>query len=279
MTTAAAGRLRWRFTHVRGRTTRYAAGGSGDPVVFLHGWGLSHRSYRAALTRLAAGASVHAPALPGFGGTPPLPPEELSLEGYARWVADFVAAVGLEVPVTLIGHSFGGGVALQTAYDHPELVARLVLVNSIGGSEWRAGPDGRDRPVWDWGVHVSTRSLSPRVLTRVLPVVAEDVARNALRHPRALWHVGRLAREANLEAQLATLRRRRLPVFVLWGREDRVIPLASAQAFVGGAPGVELHTVSGDHNWLISDPDLFAEVMTNVVGGGAGDDDPLPATG
>ncbi|HWJ82304.1 MAG TPA: alpha/beta fold hydrolase [Nocardioides sp.] len=256
--------LAWESACVQGRPINYVTGGDGHPVVFLHGWALSHRSYRAALGRLQrAGAAVYAPSLPGFGGTPPLRPDALSLEGYGRWVADFIVAAGITGPVTLIGHSFGGGVALQTAHDHPHLVCRLVLVNAVGGSEWKTGRALRDRPLWDWGLHLGTNVLSPRRVSRVLPVVLEDAIGNALRNPKGVWHVGRLARDANLEEQLATVRRRRLPVFILWGKEDRVIPLASVEALARDA---EVHTVPGDHNWLITDPDRFAEVMTNVVG-------------
>ena len=267
--------LRWRTASVQGRPAHYGVAGRVDPVVFVHGWGLSHRSYRAALQALVrSGSRVYAPALPGFGGTAPLPRADLSLAGYAQWMADYFDALEIAGPVTLIGHSFGGGVALQTAYDHTDSVSRLVLVNSIGGSGWRRNRAMRDRPLWDWGLHLSAGALSPRGLTRVLPVIAADAATNAVHHPHVLWQVGRLAREANLEEQLAWLRRRRMPIFILWGRSDRVIPLASVEALVGATKGVELHTVPGGHDWLISDPDLFAEVMTNVVGPTA---DPSPA--
>lgn len=263
------GRLRWRSTCVQGRLARYGVAGAddGDLVVFVHGWALSHRSYGAALERLVDnGARVYAPALPGFGDTAPLPRAELSMAGYARWLADFMSAVGAAGPVTLVGHSFGGGVALQAAHDNPGTVNRLVLVNSIGGSLWKTGRAMRERPLWDWGLHLSAGALSPRAVTRVLPVVARDAVGNLVRHPRVLWEVGRLARDANLEVQLAALRRRRLPVFILWGRDDRVIPLASAEALVASTDGIQLLTVPGDHNWLISDPSMFVEMMTNVVG-------------
>lgn len=259
--------LRWRSTLVQGRDARYGVAGDGDPVVFVHGWGLSQRSYRAALHRLVrTGARVYAPALPGFGGTAPLPRAELSMAGYAKWLQAFLDEVEVPQPVTLIGHSFGGGVALKTAHDHPRAVSRLVLVNSVGGSVWKADKAMRDRPIWDWGLHLSAGALSPRGLTRVVPVVAADAVSNAIQHPHVLWAVGRLARDANLEDELAAVRRRRLPVFVLWGRNDRVIPLASAEALIGTSDGTEIQTVAGDHGWLIADPGLFAEVITNVMG-------------
>ena len=156
-------RLTWQRTTVQGRPAVYGVAGQGRPLVFLHGWGLSHRSYRRALGELIGkGVRIYAPALPGFGGTARLPDEDLSLLGFARWVRDFVSGVVVgEEAVILIGHSFGGGVAVQTAHDHPALASRLVLVNSIGGSVWKA--DGvsrtmRDRPWWDWGLHLTAHA-------------------------------------------------------------------------------------------------------------------------
>lgn len=124
---------------VEGRRASYLVGGKGPVVVFLHGWGLAGTpTYVDGLNMLCEqGFRVFAPALPGFGSAD-LSAEDLSLAGYARWVVDFVAAVGVTGPVSLVGYSFGGGVAIRTAHDWPERVGRLVLVNSIGGSVWRA---------------------------------------------------------------------------------------------------------------------------------------------
>ena len=263
-------RLTWQRTTVQGRPAVYGVAGQGRPLVFLHGWGLSHRSYRRALGELIGkGVRIYAPALPGFGGTARLPDEDLSLLGFARWVRDFVSGVVVgEEAVILIGHSFGGGVAVQTAHDHPALASRLVLVNSIGGSVWKA--DGvsrtmRDRPWWDWGLHLTAHALSHRSLTRVLPVIAADAVPNAVRHPDLLWRVGRLAREANLTRELEELRRRRLPVVIVWGLGDRIVPWACVGSLIEALGDPEVLTVPGDHSWLIVDPERFAEIITNVV--------------
>ena len=93
---AAPARLTWQRTTVQGRPAVYGVAGEGRPLVFLHGWGLSHRSYRRALGELIGkGVRIYAPALPGFGGTARLPEEDLSLSGFARWVHDFVSEVGV----------------------------------------------------------------------------------------------------------------------------------------------------------------------------------------
>jgi pimeloyl-ACP methyl ester carboxylesterase len=236
-------------------------------VVFLHGWALSDHTYRGSLDRLARhGFTVLAPALPGFGGTAGLPQDQLSLGGYADWLADLLDEIGHPGAVTLVGHSFGGAVAIRFAYEQPERVSQLVLVNSIGGATWST--EGRlmtDRSLGDWGVHLGAELVSTRGLTRVLPVIASDAVRHALLRPATLWRVGRLAREAALGVELEELKRRRLPVAVLWGREDTVIPWACAESLIEALGDPQVVTVPGNHGWLISDPGRFVEVLTNVL--------------
>jgi pimeloyl-ACP methyl ester carboxylesterase len=260
-----------RIVTVDGRPAAYGLAGEGAPLVFLHGWGLAHRAYGPALARLVAkGMQVYAPALPGFGGTAALPAKRLSLAGYAGWVERFIATMEIEQPVTLVGHSFGGGVAIQTAHDWPDRVARLILVNSIGGSAW-SHHNGmvrliRERPLWDWGLHLQVDLLPVRQLTRVVPVIAADALPNLLRNPRAIWQVGHLARMADLTAELEELKLRRLPVVVLWGQRDRLLPRACLDSLRAALGDPQLITVPGAHSWLLADPDGFGEVMTNVIG-------------
>lgn len=264
-------RLRWDRAVVDGRAGEFVVAGEGPPVVLLHGWGLTHRTYRNALTALATrGAQVWAPTLPGFGGTAELPADQLSLRAYATWVVAFFDAIGLAEPVTLVGHSFGGGVAIQVAHDSPGRVSRLVCVNSIGGSAWTEERGVvrslAQRPLWDWGLHLQADLLPWRQATRVIPVILGDAVPNLLRNPGALWRVGRLARSADLTAELGELKRRKLPVVVLWGRDDNVLPPACLASLRGALGDPEVITVDGNHSWLLSNPKAFGEVMTNIVG-------------
>jgi pimeloyl-ACP methyl ester carboxylesterase len=267
----SAHHLTWEQTVVAGRPALYGVAGSGPPVVFLHGWALGHHSYKRGLRRLVeSGVRVHAPALPGFGGTPDLPGEQFSLDGYARWVIEFLDAVGVSEPVTLIGHSFGGGVAIRAAADAPDRVARLIVINSIGGSAWtdRRGilRSMTERPSWDWGLHLQADLWPLRQATRVLPVILEDALPNLLHNPRALWRVGRLARTANLSQELEQLKQRQLPVVILWGDGDKLLPSSSLESLRTALGDPEVHTVPGTHSWLLADPAGFGEVMTNVIG-------------
>lgn len=258
--------LVWRRARVGGRAAPYGLVGEGLPVLFLHGWGLGHQTYRSVLQRIAAhGAQVWAPALPGFSGTADLPPALFSFAGYARWTAGFLDAVELDEPAVVVGHSFGGGVAIQLAHDFRERVRSLVLVNSIGGSVWQRGNRLHaiaDRPLWDWGLHFPSDIWPLRQATRVMPVVLSDAVPNLMRNPRAFVKVANLARRADLRAELEEIRARETPVTVLWAERDGIIPRASFDA-ICTAVGSVGRVVPGSHSWLLADPHVFGEVITN----------------
>ncbi len=256
----------WKRTWVQDRPAFYGVAGEGLPVVVLHGWALGHHSYRTVVQRIAAqGCRVWAPALPGFAGTHDLAAQDFTLGGYALWLDRFLDAVGVDEKVVVVGHSFGGGVAIRFAHDHPNRVRSLVLVNSIGGSAWRKGRTLRsiaERPLWDWGLHAPGDIFPIRQATRVIPVILEDALPNLVRNPRSLVRVGNLARRADLRAELEELKRRELPVTVLWGSRDGVIPRESFEA-ICVALGADGTVIDGTHSWMLADPDAFGEVITN----------------
>ena len=262
--------LRWHRTTLDGRVACYGEAGDGPPLVFIHGWGLKARTYGNVLPQLArAGVRVIAPALPGFGRSDALG-QDLSWERLAEWLADLLDHVGVHEPAFLVGHSFGGAVATATAWYHPEVARSLVLVNSVGGSVWRDGDDERearhlaDRPIWDWGIHFPA-DLRTKKVRRVVPVIAKDFVGNALRNPRALAMAANMARTADLRGELAELAEQGLPVTILWGDQDRVVPEAAfaASCAAAGATGDIIRDAG--HAWLLADPESFGEIMTNSL--------------
>ena len=265
-----AGWLTWKRTEVDGRTALYGEAGEGPPVLFLHGWGLDHKAYKRSLSRLVtAGVHVFAPALPGFGGTAALPRDAADLTGFVAWVEHFLDQVGVTEPALIMGHSFGGGVAIRFAHDHMDRTRALVLVNSIGGSAWtHKGSTIRsmaERPLWDWGIHLPADIFPTRQARKVLPVIVAEALPNLLRDPRAFWSAAGVARRADLTIELDELRKRGVPVVVLWGRSDQIITQDSFEAMCLALGRPHVITVPGTHSWLIADPDAFGEVMTNVL--------------
>jgi pimeloyl-ACP methyl ester carboxylesterase len=253
-------------TWVQDRPAAYSVAGEGMPVLLLHGWALAHHTYRGVMQAIASqGCRVFAPAMPGFGGTGGLPGSSFSMSGYARWVSDFMAALEVSEAAVVMGHSFGGGVAVRYAFENRAKVRSLVLVNAVGGSSWRKGNTLRsisERPLWDWGLHFPSDVWPLRQATKVVPVMAEDFVPNMLRNPRAMLRVAGLARRADLRRELEQLRDQGLPISIIWATRDGVVPRESFEALCV-ASGVEGTVIEGSHSWLLAEPDRFGEVITN----------------
>lgn len=112
-----------------GTTISYEDVGTGDPpIVLVHGLG-NHGHFRRQIDHLSAAHRVVAPDLPGFG-TSADPAEEYSIGGYADDVARMCGRLQLTKPV-IVGHSMGGGVAVELAAAHPDLPLALVLLDPI----------------------------------------------------------------------------------------------------------------------------------------------------
>ncbi|TBR17610.1 MAG: alpha/beta fold hydrolase, partial [Chitinophagaceae bacterium] len=128
----AVAQPRWRDVLVDDAVMRVMEAGDpdADPLLFLHGWGLSPRCYADGICRLTAGGvRVIAPCLPGFGGSDGPPLSGIDLPAYAHRVGRLLDVLGVERPVFVAGHSFGGGVGLQLATERPERVRSLTLIN------------------------------------------------------------------------------------------------------------------------------------------------------
>jgi pimeloyl-ACP methyl ester carboxylesterase len=116
---------------VSGLPTGTCVVGEGRPVLALHGWGGNIRSFWPVAERLnPKGYQLHLLDLPGFGQSAP-PPESWGVADYARFVIAYLDAAGLDYPAVL-GHSFGGRIALILAADYPQRVHKMVLADSAG---------------------------------------------------------------------------------------------------------------------------------------------------
>ena len=134
----------WRTVDVDGAAMRVMEAGTGDPLLFLHGWGLSPRTYAAGVTRpTAAGVRVIAPCLPGFGGSDGPPLRHVDMLAYGTRVGRLLDVLGIERPVFVAGHSFRGGVAIQLC-DRPTRAGALAHADQLDRRRTRtAGGSGR----------------------------------------------------------------------------------------------------------------------------------------
>ena len=263
--------VHWRDVLVDGAVVRVMEVGdpTADPLLFLHGWGLSPQCYAEGIARLTAtGVRVIAPALPGFGGSdgPRLLGwsrgwrHGVDLPEYARRVGRLLDVLGLEHPVFVAGHSFGGGIAIQLATDRPERVRSLTLINAVGGAPSRRA--GLADASWLWWAAGAVTELSPRELARAAPSMLRSFVPNVVRKPVTLALTARLALTASLAGQAAALVEQGLPVLFVWGDADRLIAPGELGAVAGSLPA---EVVRGRHGWLMTRPEEFAALLRNAL--------------
>jgi pimeloyl-ACP methyl ester carboxylesterase len=260
-TTPAGSRPTWRTVDVDGAGMRVMTAGTGDPLLFLHGWGLSPRTYAAGITRLtSAGLQVIAPALPGFAGSDGPPLRGISLPAYAQRVGRLLDVLGVDKPAFVVGHSFGGGVALQLATDRPERVRSLTVINSVGGAPGqRTGLVDASWLRWALG---TVGELSPREIARSTPAMLRAFVPNALRKPVTLALTAKLALTCDLADQAAALVASNLPVLFVWGDDDRLVLPGALKEVAGSLPA---EVVRGRHGWLLSRPEEFSTLLRNAL--------------
>jgi len=240
---------------LHGHRVSYRIGGSGPLLVLVHGITSSSQNWEPVLPLLAERFTVVAPDLLGHGASAK-PQGDYSLGAYACLVRDLLLALGHE-RATIVGHSLGGGVAMQFSYQFPERVERLVLVSSGGLGQdvhplLRAAalpasefvlPLITARPLRDAGAAVG--HLLGRVgltigsdlgeMARGLASLADLSARQAFVHTvRAVIDPTGQRVDATDRLYLAET----VPTLLIWGGRDRIIPAAHgthAQALMPGS--------------------------------------------
>lgn len=206
----------------------YEQAGGGIPVLLLHGFPFHRDLYGPVLPALAQRALVVAVDLPGFGGSPALP-QGFTLEAMGERVLAFARACGVSRFV-LVGHSMGGYVALEMAAQDPGSLLGLVLLSS---HPYADSPEARLRR--QEGVAMIRQGLREEFLKSFLPRLLSPATRQ--RFPRLSQELASMAAEVSdqvlvgsLEAMAGrrdhstTLGKVAVPVLVLVGEEDTLIP-------------------------------------------------------
>jgi pimeloyl-ACP methyl ester carboxylesterase len=242
-----------RYETIAGYRTHYVVAGSGPPLVLVHGVGGSLVSYQRNIAELATVARVYALDLPGHGHSP-APESEYRAEDGAAFVRAFIQEVCGE-PAALVGLSAGGLMCALAAAEQPELVTRLVLVSSAGFGRRVSWPlrmltlplVGRfietptprqvraalERQVYD------PATITPELVEAVYDVWRQPGNRRAflrsLRSNLTLLGVRRWRRHLRTASKLA------VPVLIVWGKNDRTIPVRYAYRAVKRVAGARLH--------------------------------------
>jgi pimeloyl-ACP methyl ester carboxylesterase len=269
---------------LHGHRVSYQVAGDGDELlVLLHGITSTAEAWREVMPRLAERYTVVAPDLIGHGRSAK-PRGDYSLGAYAAGVRDLLAVLGFERG-TVVGHSFGGGIAMQFAYLFPEYSERLALIASGGlglevhpllraatlpGSEWVLPLIAREWPVRAGG---AVRSAAARLGIEAGPDLAEfargyasltaEGASDAFIHTMrsVIDHEGQRVSALD-RLYLAD----QLPTLIVWGDSDPVIPVEhgrNAHRIVEHSRYVE---IEGSGHWPMLDaPNRVVSELTSLM--------------
>jgi pimeloyl-ACP methyl ester carboxylesterase len=210
--------------------------GHGKPVVFLHGYPLNHAMWEPQLEGLSAGHHVVLLDLPGYGLAQDSPVPE-TLSGFAESVHHTLAR-RFSAPAVVVGHSFGGYVALEWFRHHPEQFQALVLTNT------RSEPDSAEarekrlataRRLENPGQHLDVEETARGVLapaTWEAGGLVPNTVRAMVRSAQSRTIIGTLKAIAGRPDLTPVLPTITVPTLVIWGEEDTLIPPAQSRSMV-----------------------------------------------
>jgi pimeloyl-ACP methyl ester carboxylesterase len=273
------------FRTIHGHRRAFRIAGSGPVIVLLHGVGDSSTTWEPVHARLAQRFTVIAPDLLGHGESDK-PRADYSLAAFANGLRDLLTALEID-RVTLVGHSLGGGIAAQFAYQYPEFVERVVLVSAGGVTKdvslalrAAAMPMGAEAlSLLRIPGAASALELASRAVGSVVGSTrfTRDVASlprliGGLRKPGAVAAFARTLRSVvDTQGQFVTMLDRTylmqdLPVQIIWGEDDLIIPAGHARLAHQQIPGSRLvileesgHMPHGDH------PERFVHIVEQFI--------------
>ena len=231
------------------------------PIIILHGWGWpisSSQWIRVKELLENGGYTIFVPDLPGFGKTPP-PSKPWMINDYVEWVKDFCDKHNLS-QVFLLGHSFGGSVAVKFSTRYPRRVVKLVLIDSAGIRKKRLKKEIQKKvahflnnfsflPFYSFVRKIAYRTLfrhSDYLLTEgvikqtYLNVIGEDIS--------------------NIFSNIS------VPTLLIWGKKDNITPLNHAYFIKEKIPGAKLEIIPDvKHNPHREAPEILAKKILNFI--------------
>jgi pimeloyl-ACP methyl ester carboxylesterase len=270
---------------VHGYKRAFIRAGEGPALLLLHGIGNNCQTWAGVIDRLAETHTVIAPDLLGHGRSDK-PRGDYSIAAYANGMRDLLSVLDIE-QATVVGHSLGGGIALQFAYQFPERCQRLALVGSGGlGPELSAGLRAATLPGAELvltalagisgplrvGLQVLERAGRTTGWRRVGDFAEAGDALLALRDVEARRAFLRTLRGVvDARGQAVTALDRlyladSIPMLVVWGSRDPIVPALHAETVRSLVPSARVEVFDSAGHWPhLDEPDRFCDVLLDFI--------------
>ncbi|TFV74870.1 alpha/beta fold hydrolase [Blastococcus sp. CT_GayMR19] len=270
---------------VHGHRRAFVRAGSGPALLLLHGIGNNCQTWAGVIDRLAESHTVLAPDLLGHGASDK-PRGDYSIAAYANGMRDLLTVLDIE-RATVVGHSLGGGIALQFAYQFPERCERLALVGSGGlGPELSAGLRAATLPGAELVLTALTGVSGPlrlgmQALDRIGKAAGWKPVRDVAEAGEALLAL------KDVQARRAFLRTLRgvvdargqavtaldrlyladaVPMLVVWGSRDPIVPALHAESVRSLVPSARVEVFQGAGHWPhLDEPEEFCRILLDFI--------------
>ncbi len=246
--------MQYSSCQIAGMKLNYIKVWKGTPVLFLHGGGVCASTYKKNIELLAKKYQVIAPDIPCFGESS-VPNKIWGFEEFASLFSDFIDALWLQ-DIVLIGHSFGGGIALHLAAKCKK-ISRLVLIDSAGIAP--------RYPAWKlplWLISKTFRNLVFYKDTSMSWVIVRDFLGNIWQHLFSLWLILKIMKKT-LFTSTAVFDKITQPTRILWWDTDEIFSPSITQDMQKNIKGSTLTYVHGNHDWCLFMPETFMKLVAN----------------
>ena len=258
-----------------GIKTNYLQDGQGPPVVFIHGSGpgvTAYANWRLVMPKLAPHFRILAPDMVGFGYTERPDGVKYNVQAWADQVIGFMDALDIRT-ASLVGNSFGGGIALRLVTQHPDRVDKLVLMGSMGVSF--PITEGLDRV---WGYQPSVQNMKAMLgIFAYSPELRDDDELARVRYEASIQPGFQEAfssmfpapRQSSVEAMTTPdeeLRKISKETLIVHGRDDKVIPLENSYRLLQLIDRSQLHVFGRCGHWTqIERADDFVRLVDDFL--------------
>lgn len=250
---------------IGGLNVRYFSGGKGEPLVIVHGAGGGAIGWMDTLPELCRHFTVYIPDLPGFGLSQPFI-DKHDIKQFVEFLDNFAGCLDLK-PFYLVGHSMGGAIAVRYAVQHKDKIKKLVIVDGVG--------IGKDLAPW---IRLTTKSVFCRPLGTVIvnsfnvvKWIANTVFNamhfiNPLPLASVLLGASMTLFASEADSLILKLSALAIPMMVIWGAKDKILPVSNAYSASKLHPDCKLHIFeNGGHSAYSRESTKFAALLADFL--------------
>jgi pimeloyl-ACP methyl ester carboxylesterase len=225
---------------------KYVDEGQGEPLLFIHGWGVSPNIYQTAIYELGKEYRVIAPYF-----------REGNIDNSIKKIDDLLNVLGIEKTI-LMAHSASGILAVQFAYHLPKKIRALVLVGTVG-----VGNPKRRHMFRNWLSHTKRMLIGDQKEEKAfMNRLTLDFLEQIFLYPVAFIKETKFILQSDVTDLFTALT---MPILIIWAKEDNLVPISVGEAMVSMNKHANLKVIDGGHNWLKINPGPLLQYIKEFI--------------